>query len=587
MHWADGNLSIVFNGEIYNFRELRAELEAEGVVFRATTSDTEVLLALYARDRERMLPRLRGMFTLAIWDARTRELFLARDPYGIKPLYYAETPRGLVFASQVKAILGSRLVSPSPEPAGLAGFYLWGSVPGALDPLSWHPLASLRQLGFSSAMANLSPLPPSGGTSATTGAARKLPSHPPSYGEKSPPQSQTPHAPTSSPMFPSASSSPAASTQPPSPVSSLSSARRSKASPSASTSSPAATRMRSPSPPQSPLTTASSTTSAASAAPSSKPTSPPSSTPWTSPPSMASTPGSALPRLRPKRGYKVVLSGVGGDESSSTATPSCASSPSTASSPRAAHSPPSPGSRSLVRAATSVLAKGRHPKLKGIAGFMGSLEGVYFLKRCLFLPDELPLLMGESCAREGLARLAGSPPGILPRPTPYLHDAAGCLGLPRFHPLSAQSASARQRLGQHGALARTPHSAGRRRAAPRALHCPFRLRQCGMPAKRMLAHSPARPVTRLLRWPSTAPSLAFAVPMTEWLAAATESSCQTGLEHHPSARRHPERLLDSPLGPCRPRGMALPPCHHITHTRALCTCPRSVLELAGRHHLCK
>src|SRR5580658_8815264 len=85
----DGNYSIVFNGEIYNFRELRAEMEAEGVVFR-TTSDTEVLLALFARDGERMLPRLRGMFAFAIWNARSRELFLARDPYGIKPLYYGQ-----------------------------------------------------------------------------------------------------------------------------------------------------------------------------------------------------------------------------------------------------------------------------------------------------------------------------------------------------------------------------------------------------------------------------------------------------------------------------------------------------------------
>ena len=75
-----------------------------------TRSDTEVLLALYAREGERMLPRLRGMFALAIWDARSRELFLARDPYGIKPLYYAQTDRGFLFASQVKAVMASGLV---------------------------------------------------------------------------------------------------------------------------------------------------------------------------------------------------------------------------------------------------------------------------------------------------------------------------------------------------------------------------------------------------------------------------------------------------------------------------------------------
>jgi D-inositol-3-phosphate glycosyltransferase len=98
------------------------------VAFR-TTSDTEVLLVLFAREGERMLPKLRGMFAFAIWDAQTHELFLARDPYGIKPLYYTQTNDGLLFASQVKALLASGRVSTEPEPAGLAGFYLWGSVP--------------------------------------------------------------------------------------------------------------------------------------------------------------------------------------------------------------------------------------------------------------------------------------------------------------------------------------------------------------------------------------------------------------------------------------------------------------------------
>jgi asparagine synthase (glutamine-hydrolysing) len=119
----DGKYCITFNGEIYNFHELRRELEAEGAAFR-TTSDTEVLLALYARDGERMLPRLRGMFAFAIWDGAAREVFLARDPYGIKPLYYAQTERGVVFASQVKAIMASGLVTAQHEEAGVAGFYL-------------------------------------------------------------------------------------------------------------------------------------------------------------------------------------------------------------------------------------------------------------------------------------------------------------------------------------------------------------------------------------------------------------------------------------------------------------------------------
>src|SRR5437588_7707284 len=85
----DGELRIVFNGEIYNYRELRARLDRFGARFHST-SDTEVLLQLYRRDGEAMIDLLRGMFAFAIWDSRTRRLFMARDPYGIKPLYIAD-----------------------------------------------------------------------------------------------------------------------------------------------------------------------------------------------------------------------------------------------------------------------------------------------------------------------------------------------------------------------------------------------------------------------------------------------------------------------------------------------------------------
>jgi asparagine synthase (glutamine-hydrolysing) len=128
MQSADGQSSIVFNGEIYNFRELRRKLEAEGVALR-TRGDTEVLLELYRQRGPAMLRDLRGMFAFAIYDAAERSLLLARDPYGIKPLYFASTSAGFVFASQVKALLGSGLVSRAPSAAGAAGFYLWGSVP--------------------------------------------------------------------------------------------------------------------------------------------------------------------------------------------------------------------------------------------------------------------------------------------------------------------------------------------------------------------------------------------------------------------------------------------------------------------------
>ena len=118
---------IVFNGEIYNYRALRTQLEAGGHVFRSH-SDTEVLLALYAAHGPAMLSRLRGMYAFALWDGRARRLFLARDPFGIKPLYWADDGRSFRFASQVKALLKSP-VDTRPEPAGHVGFFLWGSVP--------------------------------------------------------------------------------------------------------------------------------------------------------------------------------------------------------------------------------------------------------------------------------------------------------------------------------------------------------------------------------------------------------------------------------------------------------------------------
>jgi asparagine synthase (glutamine-hydrolysing) len=124
----DGELVVVFNGEIYNYPELRAELEAGGVRFR-TTSDTEVLLHLYARDGAEMVHRLRGMFAFAIWDQQRRGLFLARDPFGIKPLYTSNDGWTFRFASQVKALFAGGHIAHESEPAGHVGFYLFGSVP--------------------------------------------------------------------------------------------------------------------------------------------------------------------------------------------------------------------------------------------------------------------------------------------------------------------------------------------------------------------------------------------------------------------------------------------------------------------------
>jgi asparagine synthase (glutamine-hydrolysing) len=125
---SDGRLVVVFNGEIYNYPQLRTELETDGARFR-TTSDTEALLHLYARHGAEMVHRLRGMFAFAIWDQARRGLFLARDPYGIKPLYTANDGWTFRFASQVKALVAGGHISRDPEPAGLVGFHLFGSVP--------------------------------------------------------------------------------------------------------------------------------------------------------------------------------------------------------------------------------------------------------------------------------------------------------------------------------------------------------------------------------------------------------------------------------------------------------------------------
>lgn len=142
----EGTLVVTFNGEIYNYRELRRRLEAKGFVFRSQ-SDTEVLLHLYADKGSAMVHDLRGMFAFAIWDDRKRELFLARDPYGIKPLYYADDGWTFRFASQVKALLAGGNISRDPEPAGLVGFYLFGSVP---EPYTTH--AEIRAIGAGTSM---------------------------------------------------------------------------------------------------------------------------------------------------------------------------------------------------------------------------------------------------------------------------------------------------------------------------------------------------------------------------------------------------------------------------------------------------
>ena len=125
----DGSVWITFNGEIYNFQELRQELEKRGHTFR-THSDTEVIIHAYEEYGRECLTRLRGMFAFAIWDGRRRTLFLARDRVGKKPLFYFLGTDRFAFASEIKALLTDAGISAQPDPIAINHFLALGYVPG-------------------------------------------------------------------------------------------------------------------------------------------------------------------------------------------------------------------------------------------------------------------------------------------------------------------------------------------------------------------------------------------------------------------------------------------------------------------------
>jgi len=143
---ADGAVALVFNGEIYNYAELRRELEGKSHVFRGN-SDTEVLLNLYLEKGEGMLTQLNGIFAFAIWDRRRGTLFVARDALGVKPLYFSETARGFVFASEIKA-----LMPLMPEPGELDAAALHRYLSFIWCPDEGTPLRSVRKLRPGEAM---------------------------------------------------------------------------------------------------------------------------------------------------------------------------------------------------------------------------------------------------------------------------------------------------------------------------------------------------------------------------------------------------------------------------------------------------
>lgn len=128
MGTADGELQVVFNGEIYNFHELKADLEKRGHIFR-TRCDTETILHGYREWGDDFVTRLRGMFAIALWDAPRRRLLLVRDRLGKKPLYYHCDGRRLVFGSEMKALLADPSIPRDPDPAALDAYLSFGYVP--------------------------------------------------------------------------------------------------------------------------------------------------------------------------------------------------------------------------------------------------------------------------------------------------------------------------------------------------------------------------------------------------------------------------------------------------------------------------
>lgn len=509
----DGRYTIVFNGEIYNYRELRRGLEADGIAFR-TTSDTEVLLALFARDGERMMPRLRGMFAFAIWDTQTRELFMARDPYGIKPLYYTATKNGFLFASQVKAVLASRLVSIEFEAAGLAGFYLWGSVPepwtlfrdvfalpaghclrvraGVPDaPVCWHDIRAawqrtssqqstselnelVREAVKDSVRAHLIADVPvcvflSGGidSAAIAGLAAELGANVEgiTVGFQEFAGRHDDEVPVAAAI--------AAHYGLPHHVRMVSSSEFAQDRPRILTS--------------------------------------------MDQPSIDGVNTWFASKAAAERGYKVVLSGIGGDELF------CGYSlfrqiPRTAALGRALAAVP--GARALLDRPFAYLAKTRsQPKLAGVPAFMASLEGMYFLRRGLFQPAELPCLIGAERAREGLARLGGAPAGMTQAEA---RDGAAAVGL------LESTLYLRNQLLRDSDWASMGHSLELRTplidAALLEALGPFVSGFAAGVGKGMLAQTPKKPLPDLV---VNRTKTGFNLPMAKWFSEMTDHRAGT------------------------------------------------------------
>src|SRR5262249_24230972 len=125
----DGTITVAYNGELFDYPEVRPVLEARGHVFR-THCDTELLPHLYEDHGDSMLEKLRGQFAVALWDSKRRRVLLARDRFGICPLFWARRGDWLLFGSEIKALLASGMVTPRPDPRGFNHIFSSFALPG-------------------------------------------------------------------------------------------------------------------------------------------------------------------------------------------------------------------------------------------------------------------------------------------------------------------------------------------------------------------------------------------------------------------------------------------------------------------------
>ena len=500
---------LVFNGEIYNYRELRSELESQGERFR-TTSDSEVILALYARMGARMLPRLRGMFAFAIWDVQQRELFLARDPYGIKPLYYSQTPQGILFASQVRALIASGLIPSEIEPAGVAGFFLWGSVP---EP--WTTFKNVMSVPAGHSMTVRSSVlssPAQWDDIRETWSGEQI-----AIGERE----------VQERVRAAVADSVAAHLVADVPVSVFLSGGIDSGTIAGVLSELGASVEG--------VTIAFSGFAdgrhdeSHAAAELAKhyglkhhvryvtraefDQDIPKFMEAMDQPTIDGVNTWFASKAVAERGYKVVLSGVGGDELFYGYGL-------TREIPRrldlARRVASFPGGRALVKAAIDTFLLGKiHPKVRGLPDFMGSVEGEYFLKRGLFMPFELPQLMETETAREGMNRLGVIPPAINGN-RPSTVGGKICMLDSTLYLRNMLLRDSDWTSMAHSLELRTPLVDASLLKALSSMHAMFKNGR----GKRWLAGVPSNPLP-----PNTTKrrKMGFTVPMTEWLASGLDN----------------------------------------------------------------